>query len=88
MFGLLAKDSKFIWSKGRQEALDILKGKVTTAPILRGPNWDLPFHIHADASHKGIGAALGQVAEELPYAIYFISKNLSKVKLNYTVIEK
>ena len=88
LFGLLAKDSEFIWSKSCQEALDILKGKLTTAPILRGPNWAIPFHIHADASHKAIGANLGQIDEKFPYAIYFISKNLSKVELNYTVTEK
>ena len=38
LFGLLAKDSEFIWSKSFQETLDILKGKLTTASILRGPN--------------------------------------------------
>ena len=36
LFGFLAKDSEFIWSKSCQEALDILKGKLTTASILRG----------------------------------------------------
>jgi len=84
----LAKDSEFIWSKSCQEALDILKGNLTTTPILRGPNWVLPFHIHADASHKAIGAALGQKEDKFPHAIYFISKNLSKTELNYTVTEK
>jgi len=59
LFGLLAKDSKFIWSKNCQEPLEILKDKLTTTQILRGPNWSLPFHIHVDASHKAIGAALG-----------------------------
>jgi len=59
LFGLLAKESTFIWSKRCQEALDILKDKLTTTLILRGPNWALPFHIHADASHKTIGASLG-----------------------------
>ena len=88
LFGILAKDSEFIWSKSCQEALDIIKGKLTTAPILRGPKWALPFHIYLDASHKSIGAALGQVEKKLPYAIYFISKNLSKAELNYTVTEK
>ena len=63
LFGLLAKDFEFIWSKSCQEALDIVKDKLTTAPILRGPNWALPFHIHVDASHKAIGAALGQIDE-------------------------
>ena len=38
LFGLLAKDSEFIWSKSYQEALDILKGKLTTTPILRAQN--------------------------------------------------
>jgi len=39
-------------------------------------------------SNKAIGVALGQVEEKLPYAIYFVSKNLSKAELNYTVTEK
>ena len=65
-----------------------MKDKLVSAPILKGPNWALPFHIHTDASNKSIGAALGQVEEKLPYAIYFVSKNLSKVEMNYTVTEK
>ena len=88
LFGLFAKDSEFIRSKSCQEALDILKNKLTTALILQGPNWALPFHIHADASHKAIGTTLGQEEEKFPYAIYFINKNLSKAELNYTVTEK
>eukprot|EP00253_Pinus_taeda_P003292 PITA_03292 len=62
--------------------------QLVSAPILRGPNWALPFHIHTDASNKAIGAALGQVEEKLPYAIYFFSKNLSKAEMNYTITEK
>eukprot|EP00253_Pinus_taeda_P020193 PITA_20193 len=88
LFGILGKDTEFIWSANCQEALDTLKSKLMTAPILRGPNWALPFHIHTNASNKAIGAALGQIDENLPYAIYFISKNLSKAELNYTVTEK
>ena len=88
LFGLLGKDVEFIWIENCQEALDTLKSKLVTAPILRGPNWVLPFHIHTDASNKAIGAALGQVDEKLPYAIYFISKNLSKAELNYTISKK
>ena len=58
------------------------------APILRSPNWALPFYIHTDASNKSIRAALGKIDEKLPYAIYFIRKNLSKAELNYTMTEK
>jgi len=78
LFGLLAKDVELLWSKSYQEALETLKDKLTTAPILRGPNWALPFHIHVDASHKSIGAMLGQIDDKLPYAIYFINKNMLK----------
>ena len=88
LFGLLGKDVEFIWTETYQEALGTLKSKLVTTPILRGPHWALPFHIHIDASNKAIGAALGQVKEKLPYAIYFVSKNLSKSGLNYTVTEK
>ena len=71
LFGLLGKDVEFIWTDNCQEALDVLKDKLVTAPILRGPNWALPFHIHIDASNKAIGAAVGKIYENLPYAIYF-----------------
>jgi len=88
LFGLLAKDVEFKWTDDCQRALNELKDKLVSAPILRGPNWALPFHIHTDASNKAIGAALGQVEEKLPYAIYFVSINLSKAEMNYTVTEK
>eukprot|EP00253_Pinus_taeda_P035367 PITA_35367 len=87
-FGLLGKDAEFIWTDNYQEALNDLKGKLVTAPILRGPNWALPFHIHTDALNNAIGVALRQVEEKLPYAIYFVSKNLSKAELNYIVTKK
>jgi len=38
LFGLLGKDVEFIWTDNCQEALDALKGKLITAPKLRGPN--------------------------------------------------
>eukprot|EP00253_Pinus_taeda_P023824 PITA_23824 len=72
----------------QKEALVALKGKLVTGPILRGLNWALPFHTHIDAANKAIGEALGHVEENFPYAIYFVSKNLSKVELNYTITEK
>eukprot|EP00253_Pinus_taeda_P006977 PITA_06977 len=62
--------------------------KLSTAPILRGPNWNLPFHIFTDASDTAVGASLGQKEESCTYAIYFISKNLTPAELNYTVTEK
>ena len=88
LFGIMGKYVDFIWNDSYQEALDVLKDKLVTSPILRGPNWALPFHIHTNASNKAIGATLGQLEEKLPDSIYFVNKNLSKVELNYIVTEK
>ena len=61
LFGLLAKEFEFISSGPCQEAFELIKKQLTTAPILRGPNWTLPFHSHTDASEKAVGAALGKL---------------------------
>jgi len=88
LFKLLAKDIEFHWTNSCQNAFQILKEKLSVAPILRGPNWSLPFHISTDASDTAIGASLGQKENLFNYAIYFISKNLTPAELNYTVTEK
>ena len=78
----------FIWTDKCNCAFEDLKRLVSTAPVLRGPNWDLPFQILSDASDTAIGVVLGQEEDKKPYAIYYISKNLSPAELNYTVTEK
>jgi hypothetical protein len=65
-----------------------LKTKLSSAPILRGPNWSLPFHICTDASDTSLGVVLGKREEHIPYAIYFVNKNFSPAKVNYTFTEK
>jgi hypothetical protein len=65
-----------------------LKQRLSTAPILRGPNWALPFHFSSDASDTAIGAVLGKQEDIEPYAIYYISKNMAPAELNYIVTER
>ena len=38
LFGLLGKDVEFKWTNNCQGALDELKDKLVSAPILKGPN--------------------------------------------------
>ena len=71
-----------------QHAFDTLKEKLSVAPVLRGANWALPFHISTDASDTAIGGVLGQKEDQASYAIYFVIKNLTPAELNYTVTEK
>ena len=88
LFELLVKDVNFIWEESCQKAFEDLKLKLSKTPILRGPNSTLPFHISIDASDSALRVVLGQKEEQLHYAIYFNSKNLTPAELNYTVTEK
>ncbi|KAL6338780.1 hypothetical protein AAG906_023930 [Vitis piasezkii] len=49
MCALLAKDSKFKWDQNCQHCFEELKRLLTTAPIVRRPNWDPPFEVMCDA---------------------------------------
>ena len=59
LFKLLTKDVLFNWNENCQQAFEVLKKKLSTALVLRGPNWSLPFHIFTDASDTAVGASLG-----------------------------
>ncbi|GJT08067.1 reverse transcriptase domain-containing protein [Tanacetum coccineum] len=56
MTHLLEKETPFDFSKECIEAFNILKKKLTEAPILVAPDWDLPFEIMCDASDYAVGA--------------------------------
>nr|GEW76605.1 retrovirus-related Pol polyprotein from transposon 17.6 [Tanacetum cinerariifolium] len=60
MTRLLEKDTPFFFSKECVKAFQTLKRKLTEAPILIAPNWDMPFELMCDASDFAIGAVLGQ----------------------------
>ncbi|WKA10554.1 hypothetical protein VitviT2T_028119 [Vitis vinifera] len=86
---LLAKNAKFIWDERCQKSFDDqLKQFLTTAPIVRAPNWQLPFEVMCDASDFAIGAVLGQREDGKPYVIYYASKTLNETQRNYTITEK
>ena len=43
LFKLLMKDIEFQWTESCQSAFEVLKAKLSVAPILRGLDWSLPF---------------------------------------------
>ena len=88
MCALLAKDAKFKWDENCQHCFEELKRLLTSAPIVRRPNWELPFEVMCDASDQAMGAILGQRDEGKPYVIYYASKTLNEAQKNYTTTEK
>ncbi|GJV24596.1 reverse transcriptase domain-containing protein, partial [Tanacetum coccineum] len=60
MTKLLMKDAKFDLFDDCKKALNILKEKLTTTPIIISPDWNIPFELMCDASDFAIGAVLGK----------------------------
>nr|GEY56960.1 reverse transcriptase domain-containing protein [Tanacetum cinerariifolium] len=54
MTHLLEKNTPFVLSEDCIQAFQTLKKKLTEAPILVAPNWDLPFELMCDASDFAI----------------------------------
>ncbi|GJU66142.1 reverse transcriptase domain-containing protein [Tanacetum coccineum] len=83
MTHLLEKETPFIFSKECIEAFNILKKKLTEAPILVAPDWDLPFEIMCDASDYAVGAVLGQ---QLLAVVYAFEKFRPYLVLSKTIV--
>nr|GEW10630.1 reverse transcriptase domain-containing protein [Tanacetum cinerariifolium] len=70
------------------KAFQMLKKKLTEAPILIALNWDLPFELMRDASDFAIGAVLGKCHEKHFRPIHYASKMMTDAESNYTTTEK
>ncbi|GKC21646.1 reverse transcriptase domain-containing protein [Tanacetum coccineum] len=88
MTHLLEKETLFIFSKECIETFNILKKKLTEAPILVAPDWDLPFEIMCDASDFAVGALLGQRKTKHFQLIHYASKTITDAKAHYTTTKK
>nr|GEY69293.1 reverse transcriptase domain-containing protein [Tanacetum cinerariifolium] len=88
MTRLLEKDTPFFFSKEYVEAFQTLKRKLTKAPILIAPDWDLPLELMCDASDFAIGVVLGQHQEKHFRPIHYASKTMTEAESNYTTTEK
>ncbi|KAL6315875.1 hypothetical protein AAG906_012211 [Vitis piasezkii] len=81
-------DAKFVWDDRCQRSFEKLKLFLTTTPIVRAPNWQLPFEVMCDASDFAIRVVLGQREDGKPYVIYYASKTLNEAQRNYITTEK
>ncbi|GKA11682.1 reverse transcriptase domain-containing protein [Tanacetum coccineum] len=76
----LEKNTSFIFSNECIQAFETLKKKLTEAPILIAPDWDLPFELMCDASDFAIGVVLGQRHEKHFRPIHYASKTMNEAE--------
>nr|GEY38863.1 reverse transcriptase domain-containing protein [Tanacetum cinerariifolium] len=78
------KGGRYTWTSKATTTFDILKAKVTEAPILALPNFDKVFQVECDASGVGIGGVLSQ--NQRPIA--FFSEKLNDARRKYSTYDK
>ena len=74
MTHLTQKNARFVWSDACENSFQLLKKKLTTAPVLTLPNGEDKFTVYCDASRVGLGYVLIQNGRVVAYA----SKQLKK----------
>lgn len=74
---LTRKKVSWRWGTEEREAFNKLKIALTTAPVLKQANVDLPFIIKTDASQYAIGAALVQGEGDNEHPVEYISRLLT-----------
>jgi len=85
---MLRKSVKFLWSDEAEAAFVEIKSRLSSNPILRPPDFKLPFCIGVDASNVAIGAYLFQVIDGIEHPVCYYSKRFSAAQSRYSTIEK
>ena len=84
-----AAPNKVIWSDVCEEALQTLKRSLCTSPVLKCPDFQLPFILQTDASDWGVGGVLSQVDERgQDHPVAYFSRKLLARERRYPTIEK
>ena len=65
------------------QALETLKEKLVSPPILAFADYSLPFEVHIDASRSGLGAVLYQKQSGILRVVAYASRSVKESEQNY-----
>jgi len=88
LFGLMKKGVRFKWTAECQQALDTLKLKLMTEPVLALPNDEGTYILDTDACNVGLGAVMSQEQFGTERVIAYASRTLNAAELKYETTRK
>ena len=77
-----------MWTAEAEKVFLDLKSRLASRPILRPPDYKLPFHLAVDASNVAVSGVLFQIIDEIEHPICYFSRKLNKHQRNYSTVEK
>ena len=82
------KSKDYLWNSEAQEAFEILKARLFSAPILAFPSMREPFILYTDASQHAMGAVVAQIQNGSERVICYASKSFSKARSQYSTTKR
>ncbi|GKB74544.1 reverse transcriptase domain-containing protein, partial [Tanacetum coccineum] len=82
------KKSDFHWTPEVEQAFKQLKQHLSELPLLAAPKPKEELIVYLSASHRAISAVLITERGMVQTPVYFVSRSLQGLELNYTPIEK
>ena len=76
------------WSTAQHQAFNRLKLALTTAPVLKLPDFDRQFVVTIDASDAAVGAILEQDFGNGLQPVAFASRKLNGAEMRYSAYER
>jgi predicted aspartyl protease/transposase InsO family protein len=88
IYALTRKGVKFEWTQKQEESFEILKKKLSQAPVLALPRDDAQTVLNVDACDTRVGAVLSQIinGEERPIA--YASRTLNDAERRYCITRR
>jgi hypothetical protein len=76
------------WDSIKQQSFECLKKALVCEPVLRAPDYRLPFLVQTDCSDRGMGVVLSQRHGDEEHPVLYLSRKLTPREQLYCASEK